>query len=72
MSGQSGDDTYRWECVCGWSIERKKRASDLPPENNKRLARSVAEIHETRPRFGAFGDETHAVSRTETEGENHV
>ena len=64
MSDQHSDGTYRWECVCGWSIERDKRAANLPKENNERIARSVAEVHETRPRFGEIGDETHAVSST--------
>jgi hypothetical protein len=60
-------DTYRWECVCGWSIERDKRASNLPKGNNERIARSVAEIHETRPRFGERSSETHDVSSADSD-----
>jgi len=68
------DETYRWECVCGWSIEREKRAANLPESNNKRIARVVAECHENRPRFGDSADETHEVcnvdtDRTEEDGE---
>jgi len=62
-------DTYRWECVCGWSIKRDKRASNLPEKNNQRITRQVAEIHETRPRFGDAREETHDVSRTDTDRE---
>jgi len=58
----SENGTYRAECVCGWSIERDKRASNLPRENNEKITRTVASIHETRPRFGDRADETHAVS----------
>ena len=58
--------TYRAECVCGWSIERDKRASNLPRENNEEITRTVASIHETRPRFGDKGDETHDVSFSDT------
>ena len=61
MNGVSRDGTYRWECVCGWSIERQKRAANLPKENNKRIARQVAEIHESRPRFGELENENHCV-----------
>lgn len=64
--GSCSDGTYRWECICGWSIERDKRASNLPEENNERIARTVAELHEERPRFGERSDETHAVSPTKT------
>jgi hypothetical protein len=67
--GQPTDGTYRWECLCGWSIERDKRASNLPEENNERIARTVAEIHEDRPRFGERADETHAVSHLGIEQE---
>lgn len=62
----ASDGYFRWECVCGWSIERDKRASNLPEENNERIARQVAEVHEDGPRFGEKADETHAVSTTET------
>jgi len=58
---------YRAECVCGWSIERDKRASNLPRENNEKITRTVASLHETRPRFGDKADEPHAVSFTNTE-----
>ena len=63
MSG----DVFRWECVCGWSIERDKRAANLPEENNERIARVVAEGHEGRPRFGEKADEPHVVWTTETD-----
>jgi hypothetical protein len=63
MSG----DVFRWECVCGWSIERDKRAANLPEENNERIARVVAEGHEGRPRFGEKADETHVVWTTATD-----
>jgi len=63
------DETYRAECVCGWSIKRDKRASNLPPENNKEITRTVASLHETRPRFGDSADETHAVSFSDTDRE---
>lgn len=56
---------YRAECVCGWSVERDKRAANLPEENNERLTRVVASAHEDRPRFGEQADETHVVSLTE-------
>jgi len=59
--------TFRFECACGWSIERDKSASNLPAENNERITRTVASIHETRPRFGDRGDETHTVSLSETD-----
>ena len=60
--GRSVDGAYRAECVCGWSIERDKQASNLSEESNERIARAVADIHETRPRIGDSADETHAVS----------
>lgn len=61
--------TYRAECVCGWSIEREKRASNLPRENNEKITRTVASIHETRPRFGDSADETHDVTFSDTDQE---
>jgi len=60
-------DMYRAECVCGWSIERDKRASNLPQENNEKITRTVASIHETRPRFGDRADEIHDVTISDTE-----
>lgn len=48
---------YRAECSCGWSIEREPSAANLPEQNNRKIVRQVAEIHESRPRFGA--DEEH-------------
>jgi len=61
------DGTYRAECVCGWSIERDKRAANLPKENNERITRVAASVHETRPRFGEQADETHVVSFSDTD-----
>lgn len=59
--------SYRAECVCGWSMKRGKRASNLPAENNERIARTVAAAHEDRPRFGDQADETHVVSFKESD-----
>jgi len=56
-------DTYRWVCACGWSIERDADAANLPAANNARIARRVAEIHESRPRFGDAADGTHTISK---------
>jgi len=50
-----------WRCVCGWSIERDRNASNLPAANNERIARTVAELHVERPRFGAAREAQHAV-----------
>jgi len=58
---------FRAECVCGWSVEREERAANLPRENNQKITRKVASIHEDRPRFGERADETHAVELTEIE-----
>jgi len=66
-SDADSDDTYRWECVCGWSIERDKRAANLPENNNERIARVVADVHENRPRFGEAASEAHVVSSTDNE-----
>lgn len=61
------DGTYRAECVCGWSLERGMRASNLPAKNNERITRKVADVHENRPRFGDRADETHVTTFTGTE-----
>jgi len=58
--------TYHAECVCGWSIERDARASNLPAENNERITRKVADVHENRPRFGDKADENHIITFTDT------
>ena len=63
MSG----DVFRWECVCGWSIERDRRAANLPEKNNERVARAVAQGHEGGPRFGEKAGETHVVRDTRTD-----
>ena len=63
------DATYRWECVCGWSIERDKQAANLPEESNGRIARIAASAHEELPLFGEEADEAHAVSPTDTDQE---
>lgn len=67
MSDQSPNALYRAECVCGWSLKRDKRASNLSEETNEKIARTVASAHENRPRFGDQADETHAVSFTAIE-----
>jgi hypothetical protein len=63
----SEGETYRAECVCGWSIERDKTAANLPPENNERITRTAASVHENRPRFGERAEEIHEISFTGTE-----
>ena len=57
---QPRDEVYRAKCSCGWSIERDASASNLPEENNREIVRKVAEIHESRPRFGR--DENHSTT----------
>jgi len=52
----------RAECVCGWSLERDERASNLPAENNERIVEQVASVHENGPRFGDRAEETHKVT----------
>lgn len=66
---QSTGGTYHAECVCGWSIDRDSRAANLPAENNARIVRQVADVHENRPRFGTMADETHVTTVTATEQE---
>ena len=61
QTDRDSDEVYRSECVCGWSIEREANAANLPEENNRRIVRQVAEIHESRPRFGS--DETHRTTK---------
>lgn len=58
-------ENYHAECVCGWSLDRDSRASNLPVENNAKITRQVASIHENRPRFGDAEDETHSVTFSE-------
>ena len=37
---------YRADCSCGWTLSRKKHASNLPPENNRSIAESGASAHQ--------------------------
>lgn len=64
MEAADSGGSFHAECVCGWSITRDKRASNLPVESNERIARTVAHAHEYGPRFGDKADETHEVSFT--------
>jgi len=61
-------ETYHAECVCGWSLDRDSRESNLPEENNAEIVRKVASIHEERPRFGEAADETHETTLSGTGG----
>jgi len=55
------DGIYYSECACGWSLERDKRAANLPMENNEEITRKVESIHISRPRFGDAENETHEI-----------
>jgi len=48
---------------CDFEKTVDSRYTNLPVENQRRIAEKVAKIHETRPRFGDRADEEHPVHR---------